>query len=72
MAQSTCSKCTSTLFEIRPIFPRGATKEMLAVQCVMCGTVAEIVEQEDVAARLAEHTALLTRIANAVAPLDRP
>ncbi len=63
MAQATCSKCGSTLFETKEITPRGASDAYSAIQCIMCGAVAGIVENQSVVALLQDQNALLSRLA---------
>lgn len=39
MATSTCIKCESTRFELKPVEPTGARYKYYFIQCASCGGV---------------------------------
>ncbi len=61
MAQATCSRCSGTLFETKELTPRGATYPFRAIQCIMFGTVAGIVDTLSVSTQLQEQHARFSR-----------
>ncbi len=52
MAQSKCSSCGNTNFEIEYKIPLGSKYKIAFVQCSKCGTVVGIADKNDTAALL--------------------
>jgi len=53
MAQSKCSECGNTTFEIEYKSPSGSKYQIAFVQCSKCGTVVGVIDKNDTAALLA-------------------
>lgn len=59
MAASTCPKCKSMSFEVKPNRPDHCTRNLIFVQCTACGAVVGVVEPIDLAQRIDDLERLL-------------
>jgi predicted nucleic-acid-binding Zn-ribbon protein len=61
MAQSTCPKCDSHMFEAKENSPTGSKYKLIFVQCRKCGAVVGVLDFVNVGAGLEQIAGLLKK-----------
>lgn len=52
MAVPVCPSCKSSLFETAELTPQGYKHRLLSVHCTNCGSIAAVLDQHGIGARL--------------------
>ena len=63
MADSSCAKCGAGEFEAKAVTPVGADRELMLVQCAVCGGVVGALEAKDPAAMFRQQNAAMQSLA---------